>query len=99
MREKREMRKEQEMLKSLLDDVSTKELVVFFKALAAAVLEKMEQQDDLKGTWSHEETFSSFKPITDVYRFVSLLQCSTVRICTSTVRMPSREKACLCGGL
>lgn len=45
-RKGREMRKERETLKSLLDDVSTKELVVFFKALAAAVLEK----DEADGT-------------------------------------------------
>lgn len=33
MREEREMRKEREMLKSLLDDVLTKELMFFLKLL------------------------------------------------------------------
>lgn len=54
----------------------------------------MEHQNDLKGTWSHDEAFSSFKPEYKVYRFVSLLQCSTAWICTLTVavRMLQREK-------
>lgn len=40
---------------------------------------------DLKGTWSRDEVFPAFNQSTDVYRFVSLLQCSTVYSVTCKV--------------
>lgn len=56
----------------------------------------------LKGTWSHDEAFN--QP-TDVYRFVSLLQCSTVYSVTCKViqrdgyaLLDCGERACCCGG-
>ena len=56
----------------------------------------------LKGTWSHDEAFN--QP-TDVYRFVSLLQCSTVYSVTCKViqrdgyaLLDGGERACCCGG-
>lgn len=33
---------------------------------------------NLKGTWSHDEAFPAFSQSTDVYRFVSLLQCTVL---------------------
>lgn len=49
--------------------------------------DRLEQQNDgswliKKGTWSHDEAFN--QP-TDVYRFVSLLQCSAVYSITCKV--------------
>lgn len=44
-----------------------------------------ELMGDLKGTWSRDEVFPAFNQSTDVYRFVSLLQCSTVYSVTCKV--------------
>lgn len=64
----------------------------------------------LKGTWSRDEAFPAFNWSTDVYRFVSLLQCSTVYSVTCKVIQRDGyvlldcgcedgvERACCCGG-
>lgn len=70
-----------------------------------------ELMGNLKGTWSHDEAFPAFNQSTDVYRFVSLLQCSTVYSVTCKVIQrdgyvllhcgceDAVERACRCGGL
>lgn len=94
------------------EDFPVKDSADHSRSVSVIRADRLEQQNDgswliKKGTWSHDEAFN--QP-TDVYRFVSLLQCSAVYSVTCKVIQRDGyvfldcgceyavERACCCGG-